>query len=483
MITTVLPAGAQTCTAQGCKITDRPHEPYENKLQDYKSAALMWPDGAQDASDADDVVGFAGLSWSTSINHGLLRARQLNKPLFVFAEAKDCGYCQKFRNEILPQQTVTDYLTNNFVRARIFVGSADGKILQSRFKMDGWPTFLIFKQNGALVAQWGGCPDDLTGRSFVRKAKQYMETVTPHPAESASFPTPMTVGSVRRPTVERQVDFHRLWVFSSGVHKFDNDYLHPGCDAVVGEDLDMMTEFRRRGVPEDHIVFLRDDEATKSRCQAGLQQLISKAKPGDALFFFAHSHGGNGVICTYKEHQGWYYDDLIDQIERDFGGSQAFVFIAACHSGSFVDVLRKSQRRVAYFALTSAHPDRNAFTIATADFEACIADGVSGSPCPDLNRDGLITFEELARYTSHDQFTLFSSKPYYGWTDNFDENMVFSQSRKSSGGLQCDLCRTDSGYSGRILEQDSSRGVLLRPRKFPRSTIWVPKDQVNLLDD
>lgn len=301
-------------------------------------------------------------------------------------------------------------------------------------------------------------------------------------AEAADGDSVKALASSQKPEAS-PVDFQRLWVFSAGIHRFNNNYLHPGCEAVVGEDMDLISELRKRGVADDHIVFLRDDEATKSRCQAGLEQLIKNAKPGDSLLFFAHSHGGEGVICTYKEQQGWYYKDVIAQIERDFVGSHAFMFIAACHSGSFVDLLKKAPRRVSYFALASAHPDRNAFTIATADFEACIADAVAGSPCPDLNKDGLITFEELARYTSHDQSILFSSKPYFGWTDNFDKDMVFSQAQKPSGELQCALCRTANGFKGRVLEQTESRGVLLRPRKFPLRTIWVPRSELRILDD
>lgn len=287
--------------------------------------------------------------------------------------------------------------------------------------------------------------------------------------------------SAERIPPPQQLDFSRVWVFSAGIHKFDDNYLHAGKEAVVGEDVDLMRVFLGRGVPADHIVFLRDEEATRDNCRNGLKQLISRAAPGDFLLFFMHSHGGKGVICTYQQGEAWRFDELIDEIETGFRGSRACVCIAACHSGSFIDALAKTQRRVSYFVVTSVSPDKNAWTIATADFEACIADVFAGSACPDLNRDGVITFDELGKYVARDQSTLFGSQPDYAAANGFDENAIISLAGERRGRFQCCLVSTEGDFRGRILRQDGDR-LLLRTRKYPGRLIWTSVERVRVLD-
>jgi hypothetical protein len=279
----------------------------------------------------------------------------------------------------------------------------------------------------------------------------------------------------------RQIDFKHLLVFSAGLHKFDKNYLHPGVEAVVGVDIDLMKVMSARGVPDDHMVFFRDEEATRDNCRNGLHQLIAKANTDDVLFFFIHSHGGDGVICTYQQKEGWQYQDLIQEIEQNFRGRTAVICIAACHSGSFIDVMKSAPRRVSYFVLTTVHPDKNAWTIATSDFEACVADAFSGAPCPDLNQDGVTTFEEFAQYVSRDQSTLFGSQPDFAFSNGFDKNMVLSNAAPRTGRWQCCLVRTDAGFRGRVMRQEGDR-LLFRPRKFPERLYATSPNRVRLLD-
>lgn len=278
------------------------------------------------------------------------------------------------------------------------------------------------------------------------------------------------------------LDFGRFWVFSAGIHKFKDNYLHPGKEAVVGEDQDLMRVLSSRGVPDDHICFLRDEEASESNCRSGLNALITRAKPGDTLLFFMHSHGGDGVICTYEKGQAWRYEELIQQIENNFPGNRALIFIAACHSGSFIDVLKQQPRRVSYFVMTTVHAEKSAWTIGTADFEACVADAFKGSPCPDLNRDGVISCEELARYVQRDQRELFESLPQFSFTGDFDGNTIISNAAERQGRWQCCLVRTEGGFTGRIVRQDGDR-LLLRTRKSPGTVVWTKIHRVKLLEE
>lgn len=280
----------------------------------------------------------------------------------------------------------------------------------------------------------------------------------------------------------RQIDFRNLWVFSAGIHKFNDNYLHPGKEAVVREDIDLMKVISARGVPDEHIVFLRDDQATRDNCRNGLHQLLARTAADDVLFFFMHSHGGEGVICTYQQKEGWKYEELIQEIEQNFHGRYALVCVAACHSGSFIDAVKAAPRRVSYFVLTTVHPDKSALTIATSDFEACVADAFSGTPCPDLNQDGKITFDEFARYVSRDQSTLFGTQPQFDFINGFDKDIVISSSAPRTGRLQCCLVRTNGGFRGRIMRQEGDR-LFLRPRKYPGELIQTAPGRVHVIDE
>jgi hypothetical protein len=272
-----------------------------------------------------------------------------------------------------------------------------------------------------------------------------------------------------------QIDFNRLLVFSAGLHKFELDHLHPGREAVVTQDISLINALTRRGVTDVHIKALHDEEATTANCKGALQELLKISQPGDFLFLFIHSHGSlqnGGLICTYEKGGIWQYEDLIQEIEQNFKGDRACVCIAACHSGSILDVIKSKPRHVEYFVLTSVYPSLNAKTQATADFEASIKDVFKGSPCPDLNEDGVITFDEFGRYVRADQKTLFGTVPDFGFTDNFDPQMIISSAKSKEGNLDCALVKYGDDIRGRVIKQNGDR-VLVRGSKNPNAVMWV----------
>ena len=292
-----------------------------------------------------------------------------------------------------------------------------------------------------------------------------------------------TLNQTSRPGIAKQLDYRRMRVFSAGIHKFEQDHLHPGRDVVVAQDLSLIRTLSQRGVPEDHIIALRDEEATTINCKTGLNDLLKQSQPGEFLLVFIHSHGSlnrGGLVCTYETGGIWAYRELIQQIEDNFKGDRACICIGACHSGSLLDVIKAAPRRVSYFAVTSVFPTLNAKTVATADFEVCIKDAFGGAACPDLNQDGAITFAEFGRYISIDQRKLFRTVPEFGCTDNFDPNTIISAARQRSGALDCELVQLPSGVKGRVIKQDGNR-VLIRGSKNPRAVQWARSENVKLI--
>jgi hypothetical protein len=278
----------------------------------------------------------------------------------------------------------------------------------------------------------------------------------------------------------KQLDYGRMRVFSAGIHRFEEDHLHPGREAVVAQDLSLVRILSQRGVPDDQIIALRDDEATTINCKTRLNDLLKRSQPGDFLFVFIHSHGSlnrGGLVCTYEKGGIWTYQELVQQIEDNFKGDRACICIAACHAGSLLNVIKTAHRKISYFAVTSVFPTLSAKTVATADFEACIKDVFGGAPGPDLNQDGVTTFAEFGRYISDDQRRLFHTVPEFGCTDNFDPEMVISVARPRSGPLDSALVDLPNGVKGRVVKQEGNR-LLIRGSKNPRAVQWVRSENV-----
>jgi hypothetical protein len=297
----------------------------------------------------------------------------------------------------------------------------------------------------------------------------------------APYPPPAAFGSGFQPN---RLDMRRMWVFSAGIHKFQDDHLHPGRESVVTQDIGLVRALIDRGLPQNQIVALRDEQATTQNCKAQLQWLISQARPGDFLLVFIHSHGSlrqGGLICTYETGGTWDFGDLIQQIESGFPGSQACVCVGACHSGSLLSLIKSAPRRVAYFGVTSVHPQLSALTVATSDFEAGIRDAFDGSPCPDLNGDGVTTFGEFGSYITHDQSVLFGTTPEVSWTDTFDPQMIIGQARSRDGDLDCILVQLPDATRGRIIRQEGNK-VLVRGSKNPSAVEWTDRNQIRRLD-
>lgn len=284
--------------------------------------------------------------------------------------------------------------------------------------------------------------------------------------------------------ITKRLDLRRLWVLSVGIHKFEADHLHGGREAVVTEDIGLIDSLMSRGVPANQIVALRDEQATTANCISQLKNLTSQAKPGDALLLFIHSHGSlkdGGLVCTYETGGTWKYTDIIQQIEDNFAGSHAILCVGACHSGSLLNDVGAKPRRVAYFGVTSVSADRNAWTNATADFEACIRDAFDGSPCPDLNRDGVTTFDEFGKYISEEQSTLFGSQPSVEYTDSFDPQIVIGDAAAHEGELDCALVHRGSEIRGRVIKQQGNK-VQVRRALRPAISEWLDVSDVSPLE-
>src|SRR3954470_23190167 len=68
-----------------------------------------------------------------------------------------------------------------------------------------------------------------------------------------------------------------------------------GSFAGTRYDQALVGSFKTARVPADHIVVLKDSEATHQAVRRNLQTLAARCGPGDTLFFSFQGHGGRHI--------------------------------------------------------------------------------------------------------------------------------------------------------------------------------------------
>lgn len=117
------------------------------------------------------VVGMLSAAAQPDINwRSLSEAQELakenDKKVMLFAEAKWCGYCKKMYEEVFPKQTVQDSLHKYFYPVKVDIESDqkmmfNGNSLTQRqlarqFRVHSTPTFIFLEQDGSTIGRQPG---------------------------------------------------------------------------------------------------------------------------------------------------------------------------------------------------------------------------------------------------------------------------------------------------------------------------------------
>lgn len=155
-----------------------------------------------------------------------------------------------------------------------------------------------------------------------------------------------------------------------------------------------------RGVPRDQITFLVDAQATTAGFEAGLRARLQHTAPGDQLLVYYAGHGARDE----KHGRGSFklrdarlpISRVFAWIEAHFRGDMAILTADCCYSGALALEAPLRAGRIAYAALGSSLSTETSTGAWT--FTNCWIDALQGRVLVDLDGDGVLRLDELARY-------------------------------------------------------------------------------------
>jgi hypothetical protein len=212
----------------------------------------------------------------------------------------------------------------------------------------------------------------------------------------------------------------------------------PGFTDEKRLDVDLVAQFRNRGVPVGNIVFLKDEAATHPAICKALATISARAGPGSTLVFYFQGHGGRQSFCCYDfdaknaETSALHVDEIFSILTNSWRGDRLVLLGDCCNSGSLASIVHRYNKerpgaRVAMFASATAS------NISTGrwTFAASLIRILGGDPRADFNHDGEITVDEAGHFV-HDRMKFEENQlSGYALTSSFEKNFVIQKARET----------------------------------------------------
>src|SRR5437868_14311266 len=81
------------------------------------------------------------------------------------------------------------------------------------------------------------------------------------------------------------------WVFAVGVLHWKHSEMFGSFPVKERRDAELVDFFKRKGVPEEHVLYLQDENGTQKRIDAAFNDQLRKIGVGDTLIVYYPGHG------------------------------------------------------------------------------------------------------------------------------------------------------------------------------------------------
>ncbi len=93
-----------------------------------------------------------------SFNEALQKAKKEGKMVFIDSYTSWCGPCKHLKNNILPNESLAQYINENYVPLAINIEKGEGPKLKRKYPHYTFPTLLFIKNDGRLKNKFSGLP-------------------------------------------------------------------------------------------------------------------------------------------------------------------------------------------------------------------------------------------------------------------------------------------------------------------------------------
>jgi hypothetical protein len=249
-------------------------------------------------------------------------------------------------------------------------------------------------------------------------------------------------------------------------------------------DHDLIRLFRARGVPPDHIVMLTDERAETREVKRAFTEFLASSRPADTLIFDFSSHGGYDPktdAYVYSTYDGelpfeWFFD----AIEGGFHGARVLMLADCCYSGGIVEIARRRHPRIALACLATTRAHDVGYS--GWRFFDCLIRGFGGNPVVDLNGDGQVDLDELARFTRRHLEFVAEEQPQFSVSGGFDPRFVLAVDRGPRKpvpiGEYVKALHEGTWRKAEIVDARPSAVRVHFTDPNMNETAWLPSDQI-----
>ncbi len=278
----------------------------------------------------------------------------------------------------------------------------------------------------------------------------------------------------------------RTWVFAVGVLKFDDRGLQAWPDEGR-VDAVLLQTLRKRGVPEEQMLFIKNEEATEAHVSKELAEFLKRPREGDMLLFYYTGHGGRDYsdpnrpvnFILYETKANWTVSSMLDVIEEHFHGSRVLLAADCCHSGALAEEASRRSGKIGYGVLTSAHS--NSVSTGNWTFTECLVDVFRGKPAVDANADGEISFVEAAHYCDAEMSFREDQRATHLALGKFSGDLIFARvkgDRAPRVGEHCEGQLRGVWMKARILEAKDGKFLVDWVGRDKLADAWLEPDRL-----
>lgn len=91
-----------------------------------------------------------------SLEEGLLKAKESNKPLFIDVFATWCGPCKYLSNNVFTDEELGEFMNEHFICLKLDGEQPDGRSLMMDFDLDSYPTMLFLSPEKKMLKKLVG---------------------------------------------------------------------------------------------------------------------------------------------------------------------------------------------------------------------------------------------------------------------------------------------------------------------------------------